>query len=258
MCPRENTTAIWGLKNLIRSLRAENRPPHEKRDGCDGASVSIPPSALQPSVCPPSARASSVAAMYAAATALVFRNQRMRQWQLFIVANIVHKGEVWGGVPPFRTTPQCSTYFDQSGFGKLANLQALQVHESKLIVQTFPKKGMVTFRTFRYSRRVPKFWCQIHVCPSYYFIFLNIIEIKSHLLPDKVILWAVRDNNKKQKNTWSCNVQFRKWRRRKKFLIFAKRDVHILRGRRTHPAPILSLEYSELTSNWTFLANTIL
>ena len=82
----------------------------------------------------------------------------MRQWQLFIVANnIVCKGEVWGGVAPFRTKPQCSTYFDQSGFGKLANLQALQVHESKLIVQTFPKKGMVTFRTFRYSRRVPKF-----------------------------------------------------------------------------------------------------
>ena len=64
----------------------------------------------------------------------------MRQWQLFIVANnIVCKGEGWGGVPPFRTNPQCSTYFDQSGSGKLANLE---VHESKLIVQTFPKKGI--------------------------------------------------------------------------------------------------------------------
>ena len=41
-------------------------------------------------------------------------------------------------------------------------------------------------------------------------------------------------------------------------MILAKRDVHILRGRRTHPAPILSLEYSELTSNWIFLANTML
>ena len=28
------------------------------------------------------------------------------------------------------------------------------------------------------------------MCPSYYFIFLNLIEIKSHLLPDKVILSA--------------------------------------------------------------------
>ena len=36
----------------------------------------------------------------------------------------------------------------------------------------------------------------------------------------------------------------------------AKRDVpHILRGSRTHPAPILSLKYSEPTSNWIFLAN---
>ena len=161
------------------------------------------------------------------------------------------------GVTPFRTNLQCRTYFDQSCFGKLTNLQALQVHESKLIVQTFPKKGMGTFWIFRFSLHVP-FWCGIHVCPSYYFIMLSHNEIKSHLLADKVILWAVRDNNKKQKNTWSCNVQFRKWRRRKKFLIFAKRDVHILRGRRTHPAPILSLEYSELTSNWIFLANTIL
>ena len=59
-------------------------------------SVSISPSALQPSGCPPSDRASSVAAMCAAATALVFRNHRMRQWPLFIVANIVYKGEVWG------------------------------------------------------------------------------------------------------------------------------------------------------------------
>ena len=30
---------------------------------------------------------------------------------------------------------------------------------------------------------------------------------------------------------------------------------HILRGSRTHPAPILSLKYSEPTSNWIFLAN---
>ena len=86
--------------------------------------------------------------MCAAATALVFRNHRMRQWQLFVGNNIVCKGEERCGVLFLRTNPQSSTYFDQPSFGKLANL--------------------------------------------------NHIEIKSHLLADKVILRAVRENNNKK------------------------------------------------------------
>ena len=56
------------------------------------------------------------------------------------------------GYPPYGQIRNTVHILTSQVIGKLANLQALQVHESKLIVQTYPKKGIGTFITFRYSR----------------------------------------------------------------------------------------------------------